>query len=165
MASDAENTKMAEPPSGPRYAPPAPDGRQSETALGVQRGVCRMFRSMGFAVLPEFVLASGRRADIIAMDPKGLLWIVEIKSSLADYRADSKWREYKDYCDRFCFAIPHLMEPSIIPEEVGLIVADAYGAEVLRQVADHPLHASRRRAVSLQFARVAADRLHGLWDP
>jgi hypothetical protein len=165
MASETENPKMAGGPPGTPYAPPPPDGRQSETALAVQRGVCRMLRSMGFAVLPEFVLASGRRADVIAMDPSGLIWIVEIKSSLADYRADGKWHEYRDYCDRFCFAIPHTMEQAIIPEEVGLIVADNYGAEVMRQLPDHPLHGSRRRAVSLQFARVAAQRLHSLWDP
>ena len=165
MASDDENHKIPEGPPGTPYAPPPPDGRQSETALAVQRGVCRMLRNMGFAVLPEFVLASGRRADVIAMDPGGLIWIVEIKSSLADYRADGKWHEYRDYCDRFCFAIPHTMEQAIIPEEVGLIVADNYGAEVMRQLPDHPLHGSRRKAVSLQFARVAAQRLHSLWDP
>jgi hypothetical protein len=156
---------MPEGPPGTLYAPPPPDGRQSETALAVQRGVCRMLRNMGFAVLPEFVLASGRRADVIAMDPGGLIWIVEIKSSLADYRADGKWHEYRNYCDRFCFAIPHTMEQAIIPEEVGLIVADNYGAEVMRQLPDHPLHGSRRKAVSLLFARVAAQRLHSLWDP
>lgn len=165
MASDAENPKMPQGPVGTPYAPPAPDGRQSETALAVQRGACRMLRSMGFAVLPEFVLASGRRADVIAMDPAGLIWIVEIKSSLADYRADGKWHEYRDYCDRFCFAVPHTMDQAVIPEDVGLIVADNYGAEVMRQLPDHPLHAARRRAVSLQFARVAAQRLHNLWDP
>lgn len=165
MASDAENPKMPQGPPGTPYAPPPPDGRQSETALAVQRGVCRMLRSMGFAVLPEFMLASGRRADVIAMDPSGLIWIVEIKSSLADYRADGKWREYRDYCDRFCFAVPHTMDEAIIPEDVGLIIADNYGAELMRQLPDHPLHASRRKAVSLQFARVAAQRLHSLWDP
>lgn len=165
MARDAENPKMPDSQSGVPYGPPTPDGRQSETALAVQRGVCRMLRSMGFAVLPEFVLASGRRADVIAMDPGGLIWIVEIKSSLADYRADGKWREYRDYCDRFCFAIPHTMDGAVIPEEVGLIIADSYGAELMRQLPDHPLHASRRKAVSLQFARVAAHRLHSLWDP
>jgi hypothetical protein len=156
---------MPEGPSGVPYAPPLPDGRQSETALAVQRGVCRLFRNMGFAVLPEFSLASGRRADVIAMDPTGLIWIVEIKSSLTDYRADGKWHEYRDYCDRFCFAIPHGMDGAIIPAEVGLIVADSYGAEILRQMPDHRLHASRRKAVSMQFARVAAQRLHSLWDP
>jgi hypothetical protein len=165
MASDAENTKMPEMPPGTPYAPPPPDGRQSETALAVQRGVCRLLRNMGFAVLPEFVLASGRRADVIAIDPVGLIWIVEIKSSLADYRTDGKWQEYREYCDRFYFAIPHTMEHAIIPPEVGLIVADNYGAEVMRQLPDHPLHASRRKALSLQFARVAAQRLHSLWDP
>ena len=156
---------MSDTPSLHVLQPPPPDGRQSETAALVMRGTCRLLRNMGFAVLPEFTLASGRRADVIAMDPGGLIWIVEIKSSPADYRADEKWREYRDFCDRFCFAIPHTMDQAIIPEDVGLIVADSHGAELLRQMPDHALHASRRKAVSLLFARVAAQRLHSLWDP
>jgi hypothetical protein len=145
--------------------PPPPDGRHSETASQVLRGTGRFLRNMGFAVLPEVTLASGRRADIMAIDAQGFIWIVEIKSSLADYRADGKWPEYRDFCDRFCFAIPADLDPAIIPAEVGLIVADAYGAEWLRQGPEHPLHASRRKSVSLLFARAAAQRLHSLWDP
>jgi hypothetical protein len=141
------------------------DGRQSETALTVQRGVCRMLRHHGFAALTEFTLASGRRADIFSVKDDGTIWIIEIKSSLEDFRADQKWREYRDFCDRFSFAIPLAMDPGIIPEEAGLIVADAYGAEIIRQVDDHPLHASRRKAVTLQFGRASAQRLHALYDP
>ena len=142
-----------------------PDGRQSETALAVQRGVTRLMRAHGFSVLTEFTLASGRRADICGVNEAGLVWIVEIKSSLEDFRTDQKWREYREYCDRFCFAIPQAMAPEIIPEEAGLVIADAYGAEIIRATADHPLHASRRKAVTLLFARVAAQRLHSLYDP
>lgn len=141
------------------------DGRQSETALAVQRGVCRLMRQHGFAVLTEFTLATGRRADVFGLKDDGLIWIIEIKSSLEDFRADQKWPEYRDYCDRFSFAIPLGMDAAIIPDEAGLVLADQYGAEIIRDTPDHPLHASRRRAVTLQFGRVAAQRLHGLYDP
>jgi hypothetical protein len=141
------------------------DGRQSETALAVQRGVCRLLRQHGYAVLTEFTLATGRRADIFGVKFDGSIWIVEIKSSLEDFRADQKWPEYRKYCDRFSFAIPLAMDQNIIPMEAGLIVADQYGAEIIRDVDDHPLHASRRKAVTLQFGRLAAQRLHALYDP
>ena len=150
-----------------------PDGRQSETALMVQRGVCRLLRATGFATLTEFTLASGRRADVIGLNESGAIWIVEIKSSLEDFRSDEKWPEYRDFCDRLFFAIPQAMDPDIIPGDAGLIVADNWGADILR----HPtgglarsggetsLHASRRRALTLAFARAAALRLHNLHDP
>ena len=142
-----------------------PDGRQSDTALMVQKGVCRHLRAAGFATLCEFTLASGRRADVVALDHSGRIWIVEIKSSLADFRSDMKWPEYYDYCDRFYFAIPPSLDPEIIPDETGLIIADAWGAEVTRSPADQLLHPSRRKAMTLSFARAAAMRLHGLYDP
>ena len=141
------------------------DGRQSETALAVQRGTSRLMRAHGFAVLSEFTLASGRRADLCGVRDDGLLWIIEIKSSLEDFRVDQKWPEYRDYCDRFSFAIPQSLDPAIIPVEAGLIIADAYGAEIIRSTADHPLHAARRRAITLLFARGAAQRLNSLYDP
>ncbi len=141
------------------------DGRQSEKALAVQRGVCRLMRQHGFAVLTEFTLATGRRADVFGVRDDGMIWIVEIKSSLEDFRVDQKWPEYRAYCDRFSFAIPLQLDPGIIPAEAGLVVADQYGAEILRQTEDHPLHASRRKAVTLHFARVGAQRLHSLYDP
>jgi hypothetical protein len=149
----------------PVYQPPPVDGRQSETASAIQRGTCRMLRNLGFAPLPEFTLASGRRADIIAVKPDGTIWIVEIKSSPEDFYVDQKWPEYRDYCDEFYFAISTQMDAGIMPDDAGLIIADAYGAEIMRNVAAHPLVAARRKAVTLQFARAAASRLHGLWDP
>ncbi len=142
-----------------------PDGRQSETALMVQRGVARLLRTTNFAVLPEFTLASGRRADLIGIAGSGEIWIVEIKSSIEDFRSDAKWPEYQDYCDRLFFAIPASLDPGIMPAEAGLIVADRWGADILRQAAQVNLHISRRRAVTLSFARAAALRLHGLYDP
>jgi hypothetical protein len=142
-----------------------PDGRQSETAFAVQRGVCRMLQAHGFAVLTEFTLASGRRVDVIAVRDSGSVWIVEIKSSAADFLADRKWPEYRDYCDRYYFAIPQGMNACLIPEVAGLIIADQWDAHILRDSVEHPLHASRRRAVTLAFARVAALRLQILLDP
>lgn len=142
-----------------------PDGRQSDTALMVQRGVCRLLRAAGFATLTEFTLVTGRRADVIAVNEQGLIWIVEIKSSLEDFRADNKWPEYRDYCDRLFFAIPQDMDQEIMPTDAGLIVADQFGADFLRHPPEAPLHASRRKAVTLAFARAAASRLHSLYDP
>lgn len=144
---------------------PRPDGRQSATALMIQRGVSRLLRAANFAVLPEFTLASGRRADIMAVSDAGEIWIVEIKSSLEDFRSDAKWPEYRDWCDRLFFAISTEMAPEIMPADAGLIVADSWGADILRHAEALQLHASRRKAVTLAFARAAALRLHGLYDP
>lgn len=149
---------------GPSAAILKPDGRQSETALGIQRGVARLLSMHNMAVLPEFTLASGRRADVIGLSPDGLLWIIEIKSSSADFLADSKWQEYCDYCDRFSFAIPSDMDAGLIPADAGLIVADMWGAEILRPASEHRLHAARRKAITLSFARCAALRLQMLWQ-
>ncbi|WP_342152483.1 MmcB family DNA repair protein [Methylorubrum sp. SB2] len=142
-----------------------PDRRQSPTALNIQRGVRRLFAEMGCVTLPEFSLANGRRADVIALCGAGKLTIVEIKSSVADFRADRKWPDYRDYCDRFFFAIPESVPESLIPEECGLIVADSFGAAILREPAAHPLSGPRRKAVTLRFAHFAAGLLHALADP
>jgi hypothetical protein len=142
-----------------------PDGRQSETAAAIQRGVGRLLRAHNYALLTEFTLASGRRADVIGLAPDGTLWIIEIKSSLEDFKTDNKWPEYREYCDRFSFAIPQSMQAEIMPDDAGLIVADQWGAEILRDASIHPLHASRRRAVLIAFGQAGAQRLHGLWDP
>ncbi len=147
------------------YLQPAPDGRQSLTAAAVQRGLCRLLRDLGYAVLTEFTLASGRRADVTAIKPDGAIWIIEIKSSPEDFHVDGKWPEYRDYCDQLFFAVPTSLDHIIMPTDAGLIVADQYGAEILRDAPPHPLAAARRKAVTLLFARVAAQRLHGLWDP
>ena len=144
---------------------PRPDGRQSATALMIQRGVGRLLRAANFAVLPEFTLASGRRADIMAVSDAGEIWIVEIKSSPEDFRSDAKWPEYRDWCDRLFFAISTGMAPELMPTDAGLIVADSWGADILRHPQATQLHASRRKAVTLAFARAAALRLHGLHDP
>jgi hypothetical protein len=131
----------------------------------IQRGVCRLLRAAGFAILPEFTLASGRRADIMALNEAGQIWIIEIKSSIEDFRADSKWPEYRDFCDRLYFAIPTTVAPEIMPEDAGLIIADSWGADIVRETESRAIHASRRKALTLAFARSAALRLHGLYDP
>lgn len=142
-----------------------PDGRQSPTALHVQRGVRRLFAQLGQATLPELTLANGRRADVIALAPNGLLTIIEIKSCVADFRADRKWPDYRDFCDRFYFAAPDTMPVEILPEDCGLIVADSFGAAILRDASHHPLAGARRKAVTLRFAQSAAFALHQLADP
>lgn len=142
-----------------------PDGRQSPVALQVQRGVRRLFAQLGHATLPEVTLANGRRADVLALSSNGVLTIVEIKSCVADFRADRKWPDYRDFCDRFYFAAPDTMPVDILPEDCGLIVADAFGAAILRDANHHALTGARRKAVTLRFAHVAASTLHRLGDP
>ena len=143
----------------------APDRRQSPIAAGVQRGVRRFFAQLGWATLPEFTLANGRRADVIALGPDGCLTIIEIKSSVADFRADRKWPDYRAFCDRFYFAAPEAVPFAIFPEEAGLILADPFGAAILREAPLHPLAGARRKAVMLRFAHQAATTLHALADP
>ena len=148
-------------------APPSAllDGRQSEAALIIARGVRRLLRARGFSTVTELPLLDGRRADVVALNNEGALLIVEIKSSIADFRADRKWRDYAAHCDRLYFAISADMPADIMPEEAGLIVADAYGAEILREATARSIASATRRAVLLRFAQAAADRLHRLADP
>ncbi|HFC04229.1 MAG TPA: DNA repair protein MmcB-related protein [Rhizobiales bacterium] len=141
------------------------DGRQSPTAASVQRGVCRMLANAGHVSIPEFQLVSGRRVDILSIDKKGLIWIIEIKSSLADFQADHKWPEYREYCDQLFFARPMELDETIFPQEAGLIVADAFGAEITRMPAIEKLSAARRKALTLLAARTAATRLQRIFDP
>jgi hypothetical protein len=141
------------------------DGRQSAAAAAIQRGVRRLYASLGAASLTELTLASGRRADVMALDPSGAITIVEIKSCLADFRADGKWPDYRDFCDRFLFAVGPDFPLDVLPDETGLIVADGYGAHILREPPHHPLAGARRKALTARFARVAAARLHALVDP
>lgn len=140
------------------------DGRQSPTAAAVQRGVCRMLIHMGFSPLTEFSLRTGRRIDVAAINAGGEIIAVEIKSSLADFRSDQKWEEYLDYCDRFFFAVPIDFPREVLPEETGMIVADQFGAEILRESPVDKLSGARRKAVTLLFARVAARRAHLVID-
>lgn len=144
---------------------PLADGRQSETALAIQRGVGRLFRRQDFAMVTELPLATGRRADVVAVSPAGEIWIVEIKSSIEDFRVDAKWPDYRLSCDRLLFATHDGVPLEIFPEDAGLILADGYGAEIMRHAPEHRLAGSTRKAMLLRFARAAANRLHGLVDP
>ncbi len=142
----------------------SPDGRQSERALAIARGTLRLLRTFDYAGIPEFTLAHGRRADILALGPKGEIWLIEIKSSVQDFRADEKWREYLPFCDRFSFAVGPDFPQELIPPEVGLIVADKFGAAMLREPWMATLAGARRKAITIAFSRVAARRLHALFD-
>ena len=141
------------------------DGRQSETATMIARGVRRLLRSRGFSSVTELQLVDGRRADIVAVNSDGEVLIIEIKSSPADLRGDLKWRDYVACCDRLYFAISGATPVEIAPPEAGLIVADPYGAEILREADLKRMASASRRALLLRFARAAADRLHRLADP
>jgi hypothetical protein len=141
---------------------------RNDTALGLARGVSRLLADMGYSSISEFTLASGRRADVAGIDRKGNIVIVEVKTSLADFHADNKWHEYRDYCDRFFFAVPREFPLAVLPQDTGLMIADRFGAEELRPAplsGEKAMHASRRREVLLRFARTAANRLRSFTDP
>lgn len=144
---------------------PPVDLRQSPQALAVQRGVGRLFRLRGFAIVTELPLATGRRADVVALGPSGEIVIVEIKSSVEDFRVDTKWPDYRLSCDRLFFATHAGVPLAIFPEESGLILADPYGGEIMREAPEHRLASATRKAMIVRFAQAAALRLHGLVDP
>ncbi|HMN73254.1 MAG TPA: MmcB family DNA repair protein [Rhodoblastus sp.] len=137
----------------------------AERAPAIARGVCRYFAAASCSTITEMRLPDGRRADVVAMLPDGSVHIVEIKSCVVDFRTDRKWPDYREFCDSLYFAIDLATPPEIIPQEVGLIIADGYGAQIVRCGAEHRLSAARRKAVTLRFARTAADRLLALQDP
>jgi hypothetical protein len=134
-------------------------------AVLLARGVSRALGQLGCASLHEFSLASGRRADVIALGRGGEIAIVEIKTSIADFRADRKWPEYWEYCDRLYFAVASSFPRELISVECGLIIADPFGAAILREAELRPLNAARRRAITLRFALAGAQRLRRLLDP
>lgn len=137
------------------FGDPVPNGR----AADIVRGVQRVFAEVGLASLTEVALANGRRADVMAVGPKGEVVIVEVKSCLQDFQTDQKWPEYAPYCDRFYFAVDCDFPQERIPMDVGLMVCDAFGGAVLRESDVVSLNASRRKSVTLSFARLAAARL------
>jgi hypothetical protein len=141
------------------------DGRQSQTALAVARGTKRLLHQFGFSAVSELPLPSGRRADLVALNNASEIWIVEIKSSVEDFRADQKWMDYRLHCDRLFFATTMEVPCDIFPKDTGLIVADAFGAQIVCEAPEHRLHASTRKSMMLSFARCAALRLQSLADP
>jgi hypothetical protein len=138
---------------------PLVDGRQSERAMLVRRGVQRLFLEMGATLLPELSLVSGRRADLVALMRNGDIWIIEVKSSIEDFRVDRKWPEYRLFSDRFFFATHPEVPADIFPDECGFILSDGYGAEIMREAPEHRLSAPLRKSLTLRIARAAAARI------
>lgn len=136
-----------------------------DLAKEICRGAQRALAQLGYASLAEVPLANGRRADLLAVSRDGTLLVVEVKSSVADFRSDRKWAEYRAFCDRLSFAVPADFPRALVPEDCGLIVADPFGALVVRDGVLEPLAAARRRAIMLRFARMAAARLARQLDP
>jgi len=144
---------------------PVPDGRQSEAALAIARGTARYLHALGYCVVSELPLPSGRRADLVALGGDGEIVIVEIKSSVADFRADQKWMDYRLHCDRLFFATTLEVPCEIFPPDTGLIVADAFGACITCGAPEHRLPAPTRKLMMVRFAMAAAQRINRLIDP
>jgi len=134
------------------------------TALDVARGVSRLLMQEGFSPILEFTLANGRRLDVAALGADGTMLGVEIKVAVPDLKADQKWPQYLEFCELFYFAVPPDFPEELVPESTGLIVADRFGGAIVRPSPRAVLHASRRKAVTLSFAKVAAERLAGALD-
>ena len=132
--------------------------RRPDVTLEVTRGAARLLVGLGFAPLAEVGLPNGRRADLMALGPKGEIAIVEVKSSLEDFRVDRKWGEYAPFCEQFYFAVSPSFPRQILPEDAGLIVADGFGGAILTDSPTAPLAPARRKALILAFARLAAMR-------
>ena len=144
---------------------PREERPSAEPARLLARGVCRALADHGLATLTEFTLGSGRRVDVIGLDRRGQVTIVEIKTCLEDFRSDRKWPEYLAFCDRFYFAVPADFPRHILPADCGQMAADPYGAVILRESPDFRLNAARRRSQGLRFGLAAAERLGRLIDP
>ena len=134
-------------------------------AFIVTRGVCRLLVDMGYQVIREFKLTSGRRVDVAGLDASGKFVIVEVKSSVADFRSDRKWLDYLLYCDRFYFSVNADFPKQVLPDEYGLIIADSFNAVIHRDSPETSINGQRRRAQTLRFARTAASRLENFHDP
>lgn len=129
------------------------------------RGVCRHLRSYDFVCVEELVPRPDRRVDVMALGPKGEIWIIECKSSRTDFKADHKWHDYLEWCDRYFWAVDQDFPTEILPEDTGLIIADGYGAEIVRMSEIKRILPARRKAITLKFARHAARRAHSYRDP
>lgn len=152
-------------PEGLEQAQSESPGAEERLAAALARGVSRTLGAHGGATLTEFTLRTGRRVDVIGVDDRGEITIVEIKTSVADFRSDGKWPEYLDFCDYFYFAVPEDFPRELLPDDCGVMVADAYEALILVPSEARPVNGSRRRALILRFARAAAQRLNTYTDP
>ncbi len=129
------------------------------------RGVARHLASHGMACVEELVPTRGLRVDVMALGQKGEIWVIECKSSRTDYTSDQKWEGYLEWCDRFFWAVDVDFPTDLLPEDTGLIIADAYDAEVLRMGPETKLPPARRKVMTQTFARHAARRLQAYRDP
>ena len=145
-----------------RTSNPIVDGRQSDQALMIQRGTTRFFLRNDIALFPELTLSNGRRADLVGIDSKGKIILIEIKSSVEDFKIDQKWPEYRDHCDFFYFASHKGVPREIFPQEEGFILADNYDAEIITQAREEKMPAANRKALTLRFARSSASRLENI---
>ena len=147
---------------------PLQDSAPPQTMMPGQllaRGVARHFEALGFASLLEFVPTRGLRVDVAALGPKGEIWVVECKSSRADFMGDMKWQGYLDWCDRYFWAVDADFPQDLLPPETGMILADSFDAQILREAPLMRLAPARRKALTLRLARTAAQRLQRLSDP
>jgi hypothetical protein len=144
---------------------PSPGGPQSPAAREICRGVVRVLAAHGMTAVAELPLPNGRRADVVGLGADGMLWIVEIKSCLEDFRTDRKWPEYRAFSDRLFFAVGPEFPREILPDDAGLIIADRYGGEILRPAPEIRLPAPKRKVMTLRMARACASRLSVLLDP
>ena len=131
----------------------------------IARGVCRHLKQYNFSCLEEFVPIKGSRVDIIAIGPRGEIWIIECKSSPADYNQDQKWENYLPYCDRYFWAVPQNFPTNILPAKDGLMIADQYDAEIVRYGQECKISPQKRKVITTKIARNASDRLRLLLDP
>ena len=130
------------------------------------RGVSRhLVRSHNFVTVEELTPDRGLRVDVMALGPKGEIWVVECKSSRVDFTSDHKWQGYLEWCDRFFWAVDAEFPTDILPEGTGLIIADGYDAEILRMGPEDALPAARRKVLTRKFARHAALRAQAARDP
>ncbi|WP_417249915.1 MmcB family DNA repair protein [Celeribacter sp.] len=129
------------------------------------RGVSRHMRSHDFVCVEELVPTRGLRVDVMALGPKGEVWIIECKSSRADFTSDTKWQGYLEWCDRYFFAVDQDFPTELLPDDTGLILADSYSAEIIRMPDEAKLAPARRKVMHMKFARTAASRLQGYRDP
>ncbi|MCA3715614.1 MAG: MmcB family DNA repair protein [Phenylobacterium sp.] len=158
-ASWATTSPPLNSPSPPGIDPTA---SRPEVTAAVTRGAVRVFRGLGYVALAEVTLPNARRADLMAISPRGELFIAEVKSSLEDFRVDRKWRDYLDFCDRFAFAVSPEFPQHELPQEPGLLVCDGFGGALVREAPLSPLAGSRRKALTIAFARLAALRASGV---
>ncbi|WP_420548953.1 MmcB family DNA repair protein [Curvivirga sp.] len=136
-----------------------------DTTLSVTRGTRRLLAQLGFHTITELSLKNGRRVDLIGLNDKGKIIIVEVKSSREDFQVDEKWEEYLPFCDQFYFAVSSEFPTELLPPDIGFIIADAYGAEVIRAATIGDLNPARRKALTIRFARMAAKKVTYIEDP